>query len=96
MSQIRSHENSLSLSRMLSFPNFIEEQEKLKEEDEGFEVPNHILLDYSYIRYGYFTLGIHFPKSSFIYYFQELQILGFLLYKMNFLPNTRLMIFNEK
>ena len=35
------------------FPNSIEEQEKLKEEDKGFEVSNQDFVDYSSIRYGF-------------------------------------------
>ena len=38
--QIRLNENSLNLSRTLSFPNFIQKQEKLKEENKVLEASN--------------------------------------------------------
>ena len=78
-SQIRSTENSLNLARILSFPNSIEEQEKQKEEGEGFKVSNQIFVDYSSIKYEFFTPGIPLPKRSFQDNFHELQILMCLL-----------------
>ena len=42
----------------LSFPNSIEEQEKLKEEDECSEVSSKIFLDSSSIRIGFSLLCI--------------------------------------
>ena len=84
-SQTRSNEILPNLSRTLSFQNSIVDQEKLKEEDEGFNVSNHIFVDSSSIRYGFSLLGFLSPRGPFKISFQELRILGFLLYKMDFL-----------
>ena len=41
-------------------------------------------------------LGFLSPRGPLKYSFQEIQILGFLLYKMGFLPNSRFITFGEK
>ena len=55
------------------FPNSTEEQENLKEEDEGFEVFNQDVVDSSYIRYGFLLLQLLYQSVPFKISFQELQ-----------------------
>ena len=96
MSQIRSNEISHNLSIKLSFPSSIEEQEKLKEEDEGFLSFLSVFVDSSYIRYEFLTLGISITRRSFQDKFSRTSNTRFLRYKTDFLPNPIFMIFNKK